>query len=454
LQRKGNTFDSILRFGGVEGGEWMSKPGAGYADHVRLEVATDLEQDETYFPLQSGLHCLSDRIGHHWSEVPAEIRRKLNSRTVSPNDSVRRETVGAANPFALAAIETVVGRSGSRSISASTVEKEFGEDLATLTDPTQSDLLYPGLRVENHKVRLHHICPDSPDTTQWVNSGRFFTEAVRFTDPIQGGLADCYFIAALASTACACPLVISKGSATTGRQGESANTAATDAISFFDSTGRHLVSPSELLPRLNGCWLYARADDPDQLWPGVYEKAFAVWKTGTASEQPDMTQINYGDTVAAGVALTNGSGSYFPTSESVDLPFVGSIDCVTADQIWQTVRAHSLGMRAVHPMMAWTPGSAPAGLDYGSAHIVLNHAYSILGWDYQNGTEYIVLRNPWGTYEATLDVLSGTWTAFDGASWRGTTLSTAGVFAITAKTFKQYFEGFGAVVLPAGAQDC
>jgi hypothetical protein len=136
----------------------------------------------------------------------------------------------------------------------------------------------------------------------------------------------------------------------------------------------------------------------------------------------------------------------------ITLPFgLGSFDLVSADQIWQTVRAHSLGCRTFHPMMAWTPGSAPAGLDYGSAHIVLNHAYSILGWEYQNGTEYIVLRNPWGTYEATLNVLAGTWTAYDVTFWRSTPLSSAGVFAISAETFKQYYQGFGVVVPPAGA---
>jgi Calpain family cysteine protease len=458
LQHPRNSFHLVLRFSGVEEASMsepktasMSEPKAACADRVSLKVATDLEQDEKYFPRRSDLHCLSDRIADHWSLVPAEIRCQLLSRTVSANESVRRETIGAANPFALAATEARLGQREGRPVSASTVEKEFGEHLATLTDPTQSDLLYPGLRVENNIVRLHHIGPDSPDTTEWVDDGIFFNDAVHFTDPIQGGLADCYFIAALASTAWAHPFLISQRSAPSDQQVEYANSTAADEISFFDSSGRHDVSTTGLLPQLNGSWLYARADDPKELWPGVYEKAFAMWKIGTTSEQPDMTLINYGDPVAAGIALTNGSGSYFPTSEVLHLPLIGSIDLVTPDQIWQTVRAHSLGMRTVHPMMAWTPGSAPAGLDYGSAQIVLNHAYSILGWDYRNGTEYIVLRNPWATYEATVDVLSGTWTAFDATDWRVTTLSTAGVFAITAETFKQYYQGFGVVEPPAAA---
>jgi hypothetical protein len=434
-----------------QGGVLMSESKPRGSSHLSLKVATDLEQDKKHFPIRSGFECHAERIGEHWSKVPAEARRALESKTVLPNDSVRRDTVGAANPFALAGADPGFAHRASQSISASTVEKVLGSDLATLTDPSKSDLIYPGLRVENNVVKVRRLKSDGPDTTQWVDDGTFFTDAVQFTDPIQGGVADCYFIAALSSTAWACPLLVSQRPAPTGQQGAFANSTAADAISFFDSSGRHDVSTTELLPRLNGNWIYARADDPKELWPGVYEKAFAMWKIGTTSEQPDITKIAYGDTVAAGEALTNGAGSGFPTSVVIDLPFIGSIDLVSADQIWQTVRSHSLGCRTFHPMMAWTPGSAPAGLDYGSAHIVLNHAYSILGWDYRNGTEYIVLRNPWGTYEATLNVLSGTWFAWDVSFWRNTTLSSAGVFAITAETFKQYYQGFGVVVPPAGA---
>ncbi len=230
----------------------MSDPRACLAGHVSLKVVSDLEQGEKYFPLTSGLQCLAGRVGDHWSLVPAEVRHRLQSRTLTTNDSVRRVTIGAANPFALAATETPVGVRGSRSISASTVEKEFGADLATLTDPTKCDLLYPGLRVENNVVKVRHIGPDSPDTTEWVDDGIVFNDAVQFTDPIQGGLADCYFIAVLASTAWAHPLLISQRPAPTGQQGECANSTAADAISFFDSSGRRDVSTTELLPQLNG----------------------------------------------------------------------------------------------------------------------------------------------------------------------------------------------------------
>jgi hypothetical protein len=261
----------------------MSESKAQAVSHLSLKVATDLEQDKGYFPIKSGVECLAERIGSHWSKVPADARRRLESTTVVSSDSVRRDTIGAANPFAYVAAESEVGHRTSRSISASMVEKVFGADLATLTDPSKSDLMYPGIHLENGVVKICHLRPDSPDTTQWVDDGAFFTDAVQFTDPVQGTLADCYFIAALASTAWACPLLVSQRPAPTGQQGEFANSSAADAISFFDSGGRHDVPTTELLPQLNGNWIYARADDAKELWPGVYEKAFAMWKIGTTS---------------------------------------------------------------------------------------------------------------------------------------------------------------------------
>lgn len=420
--------------------------------HIDLKLESDLDQSTRHFPLSTGIEELQERAGEHFAKVPKAVLHKAESATVAPNEAVRRETVGAANPFALASVQST--RTNKKYLpSVGVTEKALGHDMATLTDPAKSDVIYPGLRINRDGViKIVKAEPIVLNGTQWVDDGNFFTDAVQFTDPIQGSLADCYFIAALASVAWANPLLISQRPAPKGQAGKFSDSTAADAISFFDSGGRHDVSATELLPQVNGSWIYARADDTKELWPGVYEKAFAMWKTGTTSEQPDMTKINYGDTVRAGVSLTNGSGSYFPTSDVITLPFgLGSFDLVSADQIWQTVRAHSLGCRTFHPMMAWTPGKAPAGLDYGSAHIVLNHAYSILGWDYQNGTEYIVLRNPWGWYEATLNVLAGTWTAYDVTFWRSTPLSSAGVFAISAETFKQYYQGFGVVVPPAGA---
>ena len=123
-----------------------------------------------------------------------------------------------------------------------------------------------------------------------------------------------------------------------------------------------------------------------------------------------------------------------------------------AHDIWQTVRTNSISYKTYNPMVAWTFGTAPPGVNYASAHIVVNHAYSILGWSYVDGQEFVVLRKHWGTYEATLNVLGGTWTAWDASHyggsgwWHPLTLPTVdGVFALRAATFKSHFAAFGGV---------
>jgi hypothetical protein len=136
-----------------------------------------------------------------------------------------------------------------------------------------------------------------------------------------------------------------------------------------------------------------------------------------------MTVVNYGDCVDASFNLTGLSKTYFGNGS------------MSGDDIWTTVRSNSLSYKTFNPMTCWTYGTAPAGLDYASANVVANHCYTILGWDYLNNTKYVVLRNPWGFHEATIDNITGTpWQAFDTSFWRNVTLNTGGVFAMKADT--------------------
>ena len=118
----------------------------------------------------------------------------------------------------------------------------------------------------------------------------------------------------------------------------------------------------------------------------------------------------------------------------------------SANALWDFVRSNSLSRRTINPMVAWTYSSQPAGTNYNSAHVVANHAYSVLGWDYFNNEKYIVLRNPWGTHHATLDTRSGTWSANQVSYWASVPLNTNGVFSMKAATFKKYYAGTGVAV--------
>jgi hypothetical protein len=265
----------------------------------------------------------------------------------------------------------------------------------------------------------------------WLDPGMFFDEGTEFFDPVQGGLADCWLISAMAAVAWARPYTIAQRVRATGVNEED----FVDQISIHNDDGS--TTSVEVTERINVLtashgYQWARSSEHGEIWPAVYEKAFAKWRGRNTTDQPDMTALNYGDCVDASHNLTGLAPKYFDNT------------AMTGDQIWQTVRSNSLSYRTFNPMTCWTHGTAPSGLDYAAAGVVGNHCYTILGWHHVAGTEYVVLRNPWGFHEATLDVLpTATWQAHDQSFWRPVTLNTAGVFAIKAETFKRYWAGFG-----------
>src|SRR2546430_5843167 len=89
-------------------------------------------------------------------------------------------------------------------------------------------------------------------------------------------------------------------------------------------------------------------------------------------------------------------------------------------------------------------GDSPDHVDYSSAQVVGSHCYTVLGWAYRNCKRWIVLRNPWGYFEATASVLDDTISMYDVSWWRPIALKNPdGVFAMEIGAFKKYFAGFG-----------
>jgi hypothetical protein len=238
-----------------------------------------------------------------------------------------------------------------------------------------------------------------PDAT-WSDAGRFFNETAEFFDPIQGAVANCYYIAALSAVAWAMPYRIRHLTRATGQGQET----FANMIQFFkpDSGGQidKEIEVTDTVP-LNswGGFLYARSSETDEIWPAVYEKAYAKLKTGTTTDHPDILSTAWGDCVWATAQLTGGKREYHNTTDN------------TADALWNLVRANSLSRRTFNPMTAWTYSSgdkAPKKVVYADANVVGSHCYTILGWDYRNDRKYIILRNPWGNTEATVQTLAGT----------------------------------------------
>jgi hypothetical protein len=369
----------------------------------------------------------------------------------------RAEHIGVINPYALA---EVVLRKKINWRKVANPQKLLGDTLghpyASLFDPKSDSPLYAGLtldRASKNMLRLEgaaatksipRALAEVAGSTVWVDPGDFYEEGTELTDPVQGALGDCYFIAALASVAWARPYVIAQRTRATGPKQQD----FVDMIEFYEGTKATKVEVAELLPLIapGNTYIYARSSETGEIWPAIYEKAYAKWRTHDAGDKPNYAPLAGGDPVGAMSQLT-GLTAYYQGNAAL-----------AAHDIWQKVRAHCISLKTFDPMVAWTYGTAPSpDVKYDSAHLVANHAYSVFGWQYVKNQEYIILRNPWGTMEATLNVIdTGNWVAWDapyyGGSgfWRtiGMPIKNDGIFALRADTFKAYFAGFGWVKTP------
>lgn len=373
-------------------------------------------------------------------------------------DFEKPENIGVINPFALAEVKMNRRINWKRLASPSKqLQKTLGIPYEKLFDPKYESPLYVGLKLDRDKMSMvrdelpraakgmpaHLQALKVESSAVWVDPGDFFEEGTEMTDPVQGALGDCYFIAALSSVAWARPYIIAQRNRPVG----TGQQQFMDMIEFFKGSKSEKVDVSELLPLQPpaNIFIYARSSETGEIWPAVYEKAYAKWRTGATGDTPDYAPLAGGDPVAAMSQLT-GLTAYYQGNSAL-----------SAHDIWQKIRANSISYKTFNPMVAWTYGSAPSpDVNYGNAHLVANHAYSILGWAYANNQEYVILRNPWGSYEATLNAPNITWVAWDqpyyGAGrgwWRPINLATSdGIFGLRSDTFKSYFAGFGWVKTP------
>lgn len=284
---------------------------------------------------------------------------------------------------------------------------------------------------------------------QFSIPGEYFVDAPTATSPVQGALADCWLIAAMASVSWTRPELIAARVRRQDLSGDVDSGHADFRFDFADVLAIPLgfitltipfVFPVWVglrVPRASGSgYIYARSSVADEMWPAVIEKAFAVWRSGGDPHYPtsaDYGHLNYGDPVWACHVLT-GEAAWYRSAD--------------ADDTWSTIAAHCSGNRASSPLVAWTWGSSddsPNKVDYAGANLVANHAYSILGKWETNQRQYVVLRNPWGWCEGTLNTHSGSWSTQE--PWGSATLELpgSGAFALELHVFREYFAGFGGV---------
>ncbi|WP_294299277.1 C2 family cysteine protease [uncultured Chryseobacterium sp.] len=269
----------------------------------------------------------------------------------------------------------------------------------------------------------------TPAGTSWSDRGNFFSDVTEYNDPIQGAVANCYFIAAISAVAWSSPYTIEHKVRATG----TGETDRTNAIQFFtkgggkDAATRLVEVTDNTIINSTGNPVYCRSNDAGEIWPAVYEKAFAKWITNVNNDKPDISKTAYGDPAKAVAQITDKTPYYYYTSTRNALDLFG------------VVRENSMSCKTINPMVAWTYGS---GKDYSGSNIVGNHAYTVLGWSTFNNKNYIILRNPWGVTEPNgLNSYQGLISFFDGSFWRPINMiGNDGVFALEISAFKYYFE--------------
>ena len=217
---------------------------------------------------------------------------------------------------------------------------------------------------------------------------KLFYYGVKAADVYQGAVADCYFVAALSSVAAKAPGLIKDGIVDNGD--------GTYRVRFFQKKDHWSSTYEQVwitvdgdLPAHNGNLRYAKGQSTKaggrELWPGIYEKAFAEWKGG-------YNEMGEGGSSAGALeALTGATTSYKST------------EYTPADTMWDKIKAAT---DKGNPMSAGTYGEDRKDM-YAGTRMYAWHAYTVLGAHEKgrgkNRKKYVKLRNPWGSSEPGSD---------------------------------------------------
>ena len=194
-------------------------------------------------------------------------------------------------------------------------------------------------------------------------------------DPLQGQVGDCYFISALAAVAKTDPQLLANAVRT--------NRDGTYTVTFHER-GPKDSKPKPVEVTIDGSFAnqhgrleYAAARETKELWPQIFEKAYAQWRGG-------YDAIEGGMGATALEALTGQKTDFLPVTSA-------SNPAETFKRISDAVKS---GGAVVACSKSWEPGVQG---------IVADHAYTLLGVSEKNGQKLVQLRNPWGEKEPGVD---------------------------------------------------
>ena len=210
-----------------------------------------------------------------------------------------------------------------------------------------------------------------------VQNAKAYVDGVKIEDVQQGHLADCFFVAALASVAFTHPELLEK--AITEKPD------GTMSIRLYHQlpSGKYEaddVRIDKLVPMTNGRPTFARGANSTQMWPAWMQKAYAVEVSNANGEQPNYQSINNGGMPGDALSALTGKPSH-------DIAISPSLGAGLYTSLQQAIKAK-------HPITALSPKKLPAG-----APVHEWHTYSVMGVSTHDGKQWVQVRNPWGYSE-------------------------------------------------------
>lgn len=188
---------------------------------------------------------------------------------------------------------------------------------------------------------------------------------------------------------------------------------------------------------------YARSSEKGELWPAVYEKAYANFiQADKTRDIDDMSTINWPPFNSPPLVTLTG---WVPNTPKTTTGQSG-------DTIYGEIAGKCIAKKLTRPMVAWTKA---AGVPT-DAQLKPNHVYSVLGvlTSGSPAVKYIVLRNPLGKMAGANTpgaLVAGNWPSVDD-SWYDADINPIpratrnipfnvdlGLFALPANNFQQYF---------------
>jgi hypothetical protein len=270
-----------------------------------------------------------------------------------------------------------------------------------------------------------------------------------YRDPAQGAAADCYLIAALIACAWTRPPQWRQQLAAAEQ------TAGEFDWQFFSEARppRRITTDLQVPVGRDGRLVFARSDEDRELWPALFEKAYALWRRDVAA-QPAPAQPTEAEILALGFGRPGET-----TAELLGVPHDAKLNSRTSSltarlqsKLEQQASATPLPTTACsrqddHEVWQIDVQAAP---DARGQHLddfiglTPAHAYAVLGCTEVDGATYVILRNP---HSADLQcprwLQADIWQAqFGDGRVEPVALNRDGVFGLRADDFDRYFDRF------------